>query len=223
MIGPLRTWAESYRERGKYTPVGVIFHWVMAALVLYQLYSGWTMQRYLVGADKLDAYKLHSEIGLALLLLGVLRLVWRLVVPGPINDADRLGWRTTAAHVTHAIFYALFVILPLTGWILWSSIQPARPLHLAGLIPIPGMPFQDLSPEWQYWLLDHAENWHVAGVIVLTLLVPAHAFAALKHHFWDQHDVLEGMMPEVPDTHRHPEGPRYSQPEVPVPPRKGEG
>ena len=50
-----RDWSKSYRDRGKYTPVGVTFHWTMAALVIYQLLSGWWMQRYLVGADKLDA------------------------------------------------------------------------------------------------------------------------------------------------------------------------
>src|SRR3546814_19282824 len=68
MIKPLRAWADKYRRRGKYTPVGVTFHWVMALLVLYQLYSGWTMQRYLVGADKLAAYKVPSEIGLEMRL-----------------------------------------------------------------------------------------------------------------------------------------------------------
>src|SRR3546814_9786901 len=73
------------------------------------------------------------------------------MVPGPINDADRQGLATVVAHLTHGIFYALFAVLPLTGWILWSSVQPARPLHLAGLVPVPAMPFHDLSPEWQYW------------------------------------------------------------------------
>ena len=74
MIEALRDWSKRYRDRGKYTPVGVTFHWVMAAVVIYQLVSGWMMERYLAGPEKLEAYKHHSEIGLALLLLGVLRL-----------------------------------------------------------------------------------------------------------------------------------------------------
>jgi cytochrome b561 len=193
-------WSLSYRERGKYTPVGVAFHWIMAAVVIFQLITGWMMQRYPVGADKLRAYELHSEIGLTLLLLGALRLLWRLIVPGPINDADRQGWRTTLAHAIHGAFYALFVLLPLSGWIMWSAIQPARELSLAGLVPVPAMPFQDMSPEWQFRLLDYAEDVHAFGVIALTLLVPAHAAAAIKHHFWELDDVFEGMLPEVPDS-----------------------
>lgn len=217
MIGPLRDWAERFRSRGKYTPVGVTFHWVMAAVVLYQLYSGWSMQRYLVGADKLDAYRHHSEIGLTLLLLGALRLVWRLMVPGPINDADEPGWRAGAAHATHVAFYTLFVALPVSGWALWSAIQPARTLRLAGLVPVPSMPFQDLSPEWQFWVLDRALEVHVICVVVLALLVPVHALAAIKHHFWDRDDVLKGMLPEVPDTSWHPGGPNYNPPGAPAP------
>lgn len=213
-----REWSESYRDRGKYTPVGVTFHWVMAGVVIYQLVSGWLMQRYLVGSDKLEAYALHSEIGLTLLLLGALRLLWRLIVPGPINDADNQGWRSMIAHAIHAAFYALFTILPISGWMMWSAIQPARELRLAGIVPVPAMPFQDLSPEWQFWLLDVTEDVHVASVILLALLVPAHAAAAVKHHFWDRDDVFEGMLPEVPDTQWHPAGPNYSRPGAPSPP-----
>lgn len=222
MIEGLRAWSQSYRDRGKYTPVGVAFHWIMAALVIYQLASGWLMDRYLVGPDKLDAYARHTEIGLSLLLLGVLRLIWRLMVPGPINDADSQGWRTALAHAIHYAFYALFAVLPLSGWMMWSAIQPARPLHLAGLVPLPAMPLQDLSPEWQFRVLDWAEDVHVVGVIALTLLVPGHALAAIKHHFWDRDDVFKGMLPEVPDTHWHPGGPNYSRP-GPSPPHPKAG
>jgi len=223
MIRALHRWAKRYHRRGKYTPVGVAFHWIMAAVVIYQLVTGWMMQRYLVGPDKLEAYKLHSEIGLTLLVLGALRLVWRLMVPGPINDADRQGWQTTLAHATHAIFYMLFAVLPLSGWVMWSAIQPARPLHLAGLTPVPPMPFHTLSREWQYRVLDLSEDVHVTGVIVLSVLVTFHVAAALKHHFWDRDDVLEGMLPEVPDSHSHPEAPRHSAPADPPPVPPGGG
>lgn len=210
-----REWSVSYRRRGKYTPVGVTFHWIMALVVVFQLGSGWMMQRYLVGSDKLDAYARHSEIGLTLLVLGALRLLWRLIVPGPINDADNQGLKSTIAHAIHAVFYALFALLPISGWMMWSAIQPARALTLAGLVPVPAMPFQDLSPEWQFWVLGASQDVHLACVVLLALLVPAHALAAIKHHYWDRDDVLRGMLPEVPDSHWHPGGPNYRQPGQP--------
>ena len=221
MIRSLRNWAQRYRVRGKYTPVGVTFHWIMAGMVIYQLSSGWLMPRHMVGPDKLEVYRLHAEIGLTLLLLGALRLLWRLMVPGPINDADNQGWRSTFAHSVQIAFYALFLMIPLSGWVLWSAIQPPRPLSLAGLVPVSAMPFQDLTPEWQYWLLHYAKKVHVVGIIMLSLLVTLHAAAAIKHHFWDRDDVFEGILPEVPDARSHPSGARYTPRAAPVRPQKG--
>ena len=64
--------------------------------------------------------------------------------------------------------------------------------------------------------LSGAERVHHWLVILLLVLIPGHAGAALKHHFWDRHDVLRGMLPEVPDAqepqggHRHkPREPRF--------------
>ena len=34
-------WAEGYHRRGLYSPIGVAFHWVMAALMIFQLAYGW--------------------------------------------------------------------------------------------------------------------------------------------------------------------------------------
>ena len=218
MIRAIRRWAKRHGRKRRYTPVGIAFHWVMAALVLYQLGSGWMMERYPAGGDKLDAYRLHSEIGLTLLLLAALRFVWRTIVPGPINDADALGWQTTVAEVTHILFYALFALLPISGWAMWSALQPVAPLSLAGLVPVPAMPFHDLSPAWQRWVLDIAEDAHGVGMVGLALLVPLHVGAALRHHFWAKHDVLEGILPVIPDSRDHPAGPQHMPAKPQIPP-----
>lgn len=223
MLKTLRRWGNSYTEQGRYSPVGIAFHWIMAGLVIFQLLYGWTMERYLVGGDRIAAYALHSHFGLSILLLAVLRFVWRLLITDPINDADAPGWQSTVAHATHVVFYFLFALLPLSGWIMWSAIQPAEPLFLAGLVPVPPMPFHDLSPGWQQQILAWSEDAHLLGIIGLMLLVPLHIGAALKHHFWNRHDVLEGILPEVPDDYSHPEGKRYSPRRVQSRAREVEG
>jgi len=206
----VRQWAISYTEQGKYSPVGIWFHWIMAGLVLFQLGQGWVMARYPVGGDKLAAYELHSEIGLSILILAVLRFVWRLYVPDPINDADAPGWQSAAANLTKYLFYALFALLPLSGWAMWSAIQPVEPLRLAGIVTIPPMPFHSLSPAWQYAVLDWARSLHGWGVVGLVLLVPLHVGAALKHHFWDKDDVVEGILPEIRDDPTAPDHRQYT-------------
>ncbi len=208
MIAEIRAWAERHTAERRYSPVGIVFHWLMAALVLFQLGWGWHVGRMAVGADKLQGYQLHSDVGLLILLLAGLRLVWRLIVPGPINDADALGWQTRLAYLTHILFYICFFMLPISGWMMWSALGDGRPLSVAGILPWPQLPFEGLPRAIQWWILDRAESLHQLLVIVLAALVPLHVGAALKHHFWDRHDVLKGMLPELPGDPA-PEEPRH--------------
>ena len=199
MIERLQRWAHGFAQEGRYTPVGIAFHWVMAALVLFQLGWGWYLGWLPAGGGKLIGYQIHSDVGLLILLLAALRLVWRTIVPDPINDADDLGWQTTIANLTHIVFYICFFGLPLTGWAMWSALGESDPLAIAGVIPWPPLPFHNLPVAVQWAVLDWAEGLHAFLVVTLTILVPLHVGAALKHHFWDRHDVLRGMLPQIPD------------------------
>jgi cytochrome b561 len=209
MIERLRAWARTHSENRRYTPVGMAFHWIMAALVLFQLGWGWWMSRLPTGAEKLAGYQVHSNIGLAILVLALFRAGWRTIIPGPVNDADIPGIQATLAKLTHGLFYLCFFGLPLSGWAMWSALGEAEPLMLAGLVPWPQMPFETLSREWQWWILDWAEGTHKMLVLLLASLTVLHVAAALKHHFWDHHDVLEGMLPDIPDAQETPAGKQH--------------
>lgn len=196
MIEALQVWAARYAADRRYSPVGQIFHWVMAALVIFQLGWGWHMSRVPAGGEKIEAFRVHAELGLLMLILAALRALWRLIIPGPVNDADRLGWQTAAAYVTHILFYLCFFGLPLSGWAMWSTVQ-GEELKIAGIIPFPYMPFETLAPQLQWWILDWAEGIHALLILLLVAMIPIHVGAALKHHFWDRHDVLRGMLPDL--------------------------
>lgn len=199
MIERLRAWGNSYTKRGRFSPLGIAFHWIMAVLILFQIGWGFWTDWMMPGGDKVRAYQIHSAAGLPVLLLAIGRIVWRILIDDPYNDADRQGWQTTIAHVTAYLFYLAFFTLPLSGWIMWSSIAAPGPLYLGGIIPWPQVPLHNLDVLTQYAILDISEDVHMASVILLLLLIPAHVGAALKHHFWDRHDVLRGMLPEVED------------------------
>lgn len=200
LVGRVRDWAESYTSRGHFSPVGGIVHWLMAALILFQLAWGWWMTLAVpAGGDKLQAYQVHSAIGLAIFVLALLRIWWRILVKDPWNDADRMGWRTTLAYVVEHLFYVIFLLLPLSGWVMWSAVSPPGPLAVGGVIPWPQLPLEELPLAMQWQVMIFAESLHIVLVWALMLLVPLHVGAALKHHFWDRSDVLSGMLPEIPD------------------------
>lgn len=210
MIERIRAWADTYNERGRYSPVGIAFHWVMAFLVLFQIGWGYYTSWMPAGGDKLLGYQVHSAVGLPILLLAIGRFGWRLMIPGPHNDADTQGWQTVAANMIHYIFYIAFFGLPLSGWALWSSIAEPGPLYLAGVMPWPQLPFDQLPLTLRWRIMDVAEDIHHLLVLTLLGVIPLHIGAALKHHFWDRHDVLRGMLPEIPDAEDPRAGPTHS-------------
>lgn len=200
MIEALQRWARTHTEEGRYSPVGVAFHWTMAFLVLFQLGWGLWIGFMPAGGDKLSAYLLHAAAGLPILLLALARAGWRLVIPGPVNDADTLGLQTRIAHGLHYLFYFCFIAMPITGWIMWSAIVAPGPLSLAGVVPWPRLPLDELPLATRWQIMDAARNMHHWLAWLLAVIVPLHVIAALKHHFWDHHDVLRGMLPDIPDA-----------------------
>lgn len=216
LIGRVRGWARGHTRERRYSPVGMAFHWTMAGLVFFQLWWGWRVGRMPVGPDKLDGYQVHSQIGVALLVLVLLRGLWRLLIPGPLNDADKPGWQSAAAHLTHYVFYGLLVLLPLSGWAMWSSMASEQPLSLGGVVPWPQLPLQGLPETTRWAIMQGAETAHFFLVLALLGTIVIHAGAALKHHFVDRDDVLAGMTPFLePLPKPAPEGMRRGQ----TPPR----
>ena len=96
----LLEWAAGHHDEGRYSPVGIGFHWVMAGLVIFQLGWGWWMGRQPVGGAMMGAYDLHFAIGVLMLILVIGRLSWRLMAPDVINDADKPGWEGVASIIT---------------------------------------------------------------------------------------------------------------------------
>lgn len=200
LFARVRDWGESYTSQGRFSPVGVLFHWTMAALVLFQLGLGWSMTLLVpVGGEKLRWYEIHAAIGLAIFVLAFFRMLWRIMITDPWNDADTQGWRSKLAYLVEHLFYACFFLLPITGWIMWSAVAPSGPLSVGGVLPWPQLPMEELPEPLRWDLMELAESLHAIIVWLLMLLIPVHVLAALKHHFWDRHDVLTGMLPEVPD------------------------
>lgn len=212
----VQSWAAAYTNEGRFSPVGVAFHWIMAAMIIFQIGLGWFLKLMPVGGDKIAGYVLHGTIGIAIFAIAIFRVVWRVMVPDPYNAADKGGWETTAAYTVEHLFYVCFFLLPLSGWAMWSAIATPGPIDL--LITWPVLPFYDVSTGLRWQILDFAEDVHLIIAWLLMLMVPLHIGAALKHHFWDRDDVLEGMLPQVPDVDDPPEAPTHSPPR-PAPPQ----
>src|SRR5690606_39333979 len=88
-----------------------------------------------IPGSNLDALTLHQSIGLIVLLLAVVRLMWRFVNVTPAWPDDMRTYEIALARAVHFIFYVLLFALPVTGWAL-SSVE-AEPLRFFNWFDVP--------------------------------------------------------------------------------------
>lgn len=186
-------WAEGYNRRGLYSPIGVTFHWVMAALMLFQLGHGWYLSWQPAGGDRYIGHQLHTEVGLTVMLLGSLRVLWYQQVTGPKN-VDETSFTGRASRWLQSGFYLSFFALPLSGWVMWSALPNDLPLTIAGVIPFPNLPFHQLSEALQQQLMRGAATLHLVIVWFAMLAIPGHAGAAVLHYLVKRDRVLPSML-----------------------------
>lgn len=186
-------WAEGHHRRGLYTPIGVAFHWVMAALVIFQLGYGWYLGWQPVGGDKYLGYQTHTEVGLTIMVLGTLRFLWRSQIGAPEN-VDENSFAGRASRALQVWFYFSFFALPISGWVMWSTLPSDLPLSIAGVVPFPRLPFDQLSQELQFTLMQGAAQAHVWIVWITALAIPGHAGAAVLHYLVKRDRVLQSML-----------------------------
>jgi cytochrome b561 len=161
-----------------------ILHWLMAALILAMLLIGagmlsTTTARY----PELLAW--HRPIGIAILILALVRLAVRLTHRPPPLPADLPAIQIAAAKGSHYLLYALMIAMPLIGWAMQSA--GGYPVILwPGVVLFPILPHDIEVYGWlrcAHGLLAYA----------FFLLILAHLGAALFHGLIRRDGVFGSM------------------------------
>ena len=177
----------------RYSTVAIVLHWLIAALLIFEIGLGLNMED-AQGSARFAVFQLHKSVGITILLLVLLRIVWRFRRRPPPLTAR--GWERALALVVHGAFYALLLALPISGWIVVSASKIAVPTLLYGAIPWPHLPgFAAMAADAKEVWNDVGEFIHVNLVNLLYLLVALHVAGALKHHFIDRDGDMARMAP----------------------------
>ncbi|MGJ8563704.1 MAG: cytochrome b [Alphaproteobacteria bacterium] len=175
----------------KYTKVAILLHWMIAVLIIGQIAGGLIMTRLDPAPFKFEVYQLHKSFGLIILLLSLVRLVWRLTHKSPALPAGMSGLERIGAKLTHFGFYGLMIGIPLAGWIMVSASVTQISTKIFKIVPWPDFPGVTRSEAFGSFMKDVHEYMAYAAIVLLVL----HVGAALKHHFKDKDDVLTRMLP----------------------------
>lgn len=163
-------------------------HWTIAALILVLIAMGYIMGELPRSPKYFWVYNLHKSIGLTVLVLMLIRLVWRLIAGAPKPVPGTPMWQNLAAHATHWAIYALALAMPISGW-LYDSASGLRALTYFGLFNVPKL--VQPNPE----VKDIAHEVHEYGALILIALILMHAGAALYHHLILRDATLSRMLP----------------------------
>ena len=179
--------ARAQLRRPPFDALTITLHWITVLIVLALLGSG-----LLHGAVEGRSWaspllKVHRSLGVALWIITVFRLTWRLTgayfppFPGSMTALHRLG-----ARLSEYGLYALLLIQPATGAA--QTILLGQRMDLIAW-SIPPVAARDMT------LAGMLHGAHEIGAWCMIVLVGLHAAAALVHHFVLRDDVLEAMAP----------------------------
>jgi cytochrome b561 len=166
-----------------------LLHWAGALLIAFLLGHGWWMTHMAARDSRLPNYALHADLGYILLVLVVLRLLWRWMETTPDLPPDSRAWERWAAHAVHWSLYALMLTSSLTGWALAGTFRQPLTGALGGLVNVPSIvASQDRAVHGFY------EETHTILAWVLLAVVVLHVAAALRHHYMKRNDILRRMI-----------------------------
>jgi cytochrome b561 len=137
--------------------------------------------------QKLDLFVWHKSIGVSILLLALLRLLWRVGNAPPAPPPGIPRWETLLARIGHALLYLLLFAVPISGW--WISDSSRIPFKAFWIVPMPDWLPTDRDTQ------ELAEDVHGMLIIALLTVLAIHVAAALRHHFLLRNDTLRRMLP----------------------------
>jgi cytochrome b561 len=169
----------------QFSPAQRALHWLMAICILAMLFIGVGMVS-TIKPDHLTLVAIHKPLGLAILVLALLRLALRFWLGAPPLPSSMPQPMKLAAHLSHYVFYALMIGLPLLGWAMLSA--ASYPVLVLGITLPPIVPASNEL---------HALLWdlHRALALFFFALILLHLAAALLHLLVRKDGVFEAMSP----------------------------
>lgn len=163
-------------------------HWLNAILALVTIMLAWCI----VAAPRHGEARqwlivLHGSFGITILGLLVFWGGWRIRHKPPSLSPLLTGIEVVLARATQAALFALFVAMPVSGYV--SLAAAGHSVSFFGAVAIP-----PLVPE-SGRLSQAAIALHLLGQFLIYGLVALHAAAAMLHGFIRRDGILEWMLP----------------------------
>jgi cytochrome b561 len=183
-----------------------LFHWIVAAFLFVQIPAGIAMIAPGLEQATIDAlFILHKGLGVVLLVLIIVRAVWRAAHRPPAMPTTMPERERRIAAVTHVWIYVLLIVVAASGYL--RVVAEDYPIELLDALGIP--PLLSSMPG----LAAVMSLVHRFGTYILVAVVSVHVAEVLRHHFVLGDSVLARMWPPFGERDRVGQAP--SEPGAP--------
>ena len=173
-------------NQARFNPLQRLLHWLMALCILAMLFIGVGMVSTIM-PTYLTLVAIHKPLGIAILVLALIRLALRLRFGAPSLPADLPEPMKLAAHLSHYVLYGLMIAMPLIGWAMLSA--AAYPVVLAPGWNLPAILPQSDRLHTVLW------NAHFYLAFAFFAVILLHVAAALFHALVRRDGVFDSMAP----------------------------
>lgn len=164
----------------------MILHWLIALLIVLNFIAVWVSED-MPRPERMQIMANHKSIGLTVLILTILRIVWRVTHRPPPFQRSLQPWERGLAHTVHTLFYIAMIGIPLTGW---AMVSGGGPVKVFGLFSMPALPVPtDEASSTTFFTVHEKLGWLMLALLAL------HVLGALKHQFVDRDATLGRMIP----------------------------
>jgi len=172
--------------RARYGLAAISLHWLMALIII----GMYPLGLYIDSLGYYDAaYKTvphwHKSIGVMLMMLLVVRVLWRMMTVQP-KVLSHSVVQKRVVKIAHSSLYVLMAVALVSGYMI--STADGRAIAVFNWFEIPALPAVLNEQE------DVAGLIHFWATTTLIILAGAHALAALKHHFINKDKTLSRML-----------------------------
>jgi cytochrome b561 len=169
-----------------YGTTAKIFHWLIVTLLAVQYPIGWLMPDLHRNEQPGAPMTFHVSFGITILILIVLRLVWRLTHP-VAPESSLPPWQRLSSEVVHWLLYALVLGTTVTGW-LFASFR-GWSLSFFYLMRLPMLAADNAAAG------KAIDGLHQAMELALIVMIGIHVAAALAHLWIYRDRVMQRMLP----------------------------
>jgi cytochrome b561 len=173
-------------DRLQYGTTAKVFHWLIVALLLVQYPLGWLMPDIHRGQKPGAGMTLHISFGIIILILILLRFVWRLTHP-VAPERSLPPWQRLGSEVVHWMLYVFVLATTVSGW-LFASFR-GWSVSFFFLAPMPMLSSDNAAAGKAIDGLHQAAEW------ALLVLIGVHVVAALAHIFVYRDRIMRRMLP----------------------------